>query len=355
MKTKTTDLAKAIRKILASSDLETLSRKMVRKQLETQFGESMEEQKTFINAQITKIIEEQNDDDDDDDENDSEDDAPPAKRAKVTKTKAAPKKRAPKKEGGGGGGFASEMVLSPELAQVLGVDKSSRPQLVKKMWDYIRDHGLQDPSDKRTILLDDTLKGVFKRDSFTMFSMNKFLKRHVKKESEVVNGWDDIIRDGESSEEDEAKTAEKERKKAVKAARKSAAAGKEKGEKPKRAAPAPNTGINAPLELSKELGAILGESVLSRPQVVKRLWAYIKENELQNPENKQEIICNELLTSLFGEPSVTMFSMNKLLKPHFLGKAKVVPEAAKPEPAAAAASDDDAGSDDASDDASDDE
>ncbi|OQR85037.1 hypothetical protein ACHHYP_12404 [Achlya hypogyna] len=352
---KTKELAKAIRKILASSDLETLSRKMVRKQLETQFGESMEEHKAFINAQITQIIEEQDDNDDDDEVDESDDEAPPAKKAKVSKAKAAPKKRAPKKEGGGGGGFASEMVLSPELAAVLGVEKSSRPQLVKKMWDYIRENGLQDPNDKRTILLDDTLKGVFKRDSFTMFSMNKFLKRHVKKESELTgNGWDDIPRDGESSEEDEAKTAEKERKKAVKAARKTAAKS-EKGEKPKRAAPAPNTGINAPLELSKELTELLGESVLSRPQVVKRLWVYIKENGLQNPENKQEIKCNELLTKLFGESTVTMFSMNKLLKPHFLGKAKVEVKAAPA--AAAAASEEESGSDgaDSDDGASDDE
>ncbi|OQS06877.1 hypothetical protein THRCLA_01092 [Thraustotheca clavata] len=342
------ELSAAIRKILSTSDLETLSRKMVRKQLETQFNESMDDHKSFINEEITKAIAEQ-DEDDDDDEEQSEDEAPPAKKARVTKAKAAPKKRA-KKEGGSGGGFAVEMCISPELAQVLGVEKLSRPQLVKKMWDYIRENGLQDPNDKRTILLDETLKGVFKRDSFTMFTMNKFLKRHVKKESDLpAGGWDDIVRDGDSSEEDEAKTAEKERKKAAKAARKSANA-KEKAEKPKRTPAAPNTGINAPLMLSKELTEILGESTLSRPQVVKRLWAYIKENELQNPENKQEIMCNDRLTALFGEDKVTMFSMNKLLKPHFLGKAKLpeakaeVPVEAAPAPAIV---------DDASEDASD--
>ncbi|KAF0683136.1 Aste57867_24824 [Aphanomyces stellatus] len=325
---KKTELAKAIRKILSTSDLETMSRKMVRKQLETMFSVSMEEYKNFINEEITKVIEEQEEDDSGDDEEEV-DDEPPAKKAKKAAApkaaKAAPKKKAVRKkneDGSASGGFAQEMLLSPELSEVLGITQSSRPQLVKKMWEYIREQGLQDPNDKRTIILNDALKNVFQRDSFTMFSMNKYLKRHVLKPEDLpAGGWADIQRDGESSEEDEEKTAEKERKKAAKIARKTQA--KESGEKPKRAPPAPNSGINAPLTLSEELSDLLGESQMSRPQVIKKLWVYIKENGLQNPENKQEINCDETLTHLFGEPLVTMFSMNKLLKPHLLGKAKL--------------------------------
>ncbi|ETV72494.1 hypothetical protein H257_12602 [Aphanomyces astaci] len=325
---KKSELAKAIRKILGASDLETMSRKMVRKQLETTFGVSMEEYKSFINEEITKVIEEQEEDDSGDDEEEV-DAPPPAKKAKkasgAAKVKAEPKKRAPRKkneDGSATGGFAVEMLLSPELSEVLGITQSSRPQLVKKMWEYIREQGLQDPNDKRTIILNDALKNVFQRDSFTMFSMNKYLKRHVLKPEDLpATGWADIQRDGESSEEDEEKTAEKERKKAAKLARKTHL--KETGEKPKRAPPAPNSGINAPLTLSEELSDLLGEVQMSRPQVVKKLWEYIKENNLQNPDNKQEINCDDTLTHLFGEDKVTMFTMNKLLKPHLLGKAKL--------------------------------
>ncbi|KAG9409460.1 hypothetical protein AC1031_019719 [Aphanomyces cochlioides] len=301
------ELSKAIRKILSTSDLETMSRKMVRKQLEGMFSISMEEYKNFINDEISKAIEEQEEDDSDDET--EEVDEPPAKKAKKsTKAAAAPKKKAPRKkneDGSASGGFAVEMLLSPELSEVLGITQSSRPQLVKKMWEYIREQGLQDPNDKRTIILNDALKNVFQRDSFTMFSMNKYLKRHVLKPEDLpAGGWADVQRDGESSEEDEEKTAEKERKKAAKLARKIQA--KEAGAKPKRAPPAPNSGINAPLTLSEELSDLLGESQLSRPQVVKKLWEYIKENGLQNPENKQEINCDDTLTHLFGEPKVTI-------------------------------------------------
>ena len=52
--------------------------------------------------------------------------------------------------------------------------------------------------------------------------------------------------------------------------------------------PVKKTGINMELNVSKELAAIIGTAKgekISRPQVVKRLWAYLKENKLQDPEN----------------------------------------------------------------------
>lgn len=52
---------------------------------------------------------------------------------------------------------------------------------------------------------------------------------------------------------------------------------------------------------------------LSRPQVVKQLWVYIKGNELQNPENKREIICDVNLKAVFGVDKIDMFKMNKVL------------------------------------------
>lgn len=54
-------------------------------------------------------------------------------------------------------------------------------QLVKKMWEYIRSQNLQNPADRREILLDDALKAVFKVNKFTAFSMNRYLNNVVKK------------------------------------------------------------------------------------------------------------------------------------------------------------------------------
>ncbi|CAM9777280.1 unnamed protein product [Heterosigma akashiwo] len=59
---------------------------------------------------------------------------------------------------------------------------------------------------------------------------------------------------------------------------------------------------------------------MSRPQVVKQLWVYIKGNDLQNPENKREILCDDKLKGLFEVEKVSMFGMHKILSKHFLDK-----------------------------------
>lgn len=52
---------------------------------------------------------------------------------------------------------------------------------------------------------------------------------------------------------------------------------------------------------------------LSRPQVVKRLWNYIKGNGLQNPEDKREILCDPGMKAIFNVDKIDMFKMNKFL------------------------------------------
>lgn len=55
---------------------------------------------------------------------------------------------------------------------------------------------------------------------------------------------------------------------------------------------------------------------LSRPQVVKKLWEHIKANDLQEPEDKRQIRCDERMQAVFKMPSVNMFKMNKLIGEH---------------------------------------
>lgn len=64
---------------------------------------------------------------------------------------------------------------------------------------------------------------------------------------------------------------------------------------------------------SEPLAAVLQVDKLSRPQVVKQLWVYIKGHELQNPENKREILCDVSLRAVFGVDKIDMFKMNKVL------------------------------------------
>jgi chromatin remodeling complex protein RSC6 len=76
------------------------------------------------------------------------------------------------------------------------------------------------------------------------------------------------------------------------------------------------TGIHAPVQPSKELGAIVGDDALPRSQVISKVWDYIKKNDLQNPENRREILGDDKLKKIFGKDKVTMFEMNKHISAH---------------------------------------
>lgn len=75
-------------------------------------------------------------------------------------------------------------------------------------------------------------------------------------------------------------------------------------------------GIHAPVTPSAELGAIVGTAALPRSEVISKVWAYIKANNLQNPANKREILADAKLEKVFGKKSVTMFEMNKYIAAH---------------------------------------
>ncbi|EEH06419.1 SWIB/MDM2 domain-containing protein [Histoplasma capsulatum G186AR] len=55
----------------------------------------------------------------------------------------------------------------------------SRPQAVKKVWQYIRENNLQDPADRRQIRCDDLMRAVFKQDRIHMFTMTKILNHNL--------------------------------------------------------------------------------------------------------------------------------------------------------------------------------
>ena len=69
---------------------------------------------------------------------------------------------------------------SADLAVIVGAGQLPRGQVVSKVWDYIRKHNLQKPTDKRVIVADANLRKIFGKDECTMFEMNKFLAQHLK-------------------------------------------------------------------------------------------------------------------------------------------------------------------------------
>jgi len=77
-----------------------------------------------------------------------------------------------------------------------------------------------------------------------------------------------------------------------------------------------DSGLQKPLQPSEELAAVIGSRRLSRGQVVSKIWDYIRSHNLQNPENRREILADDKLRKVFGKDKVTMFEMNKYLAQH---------------------------------------
>ncbi len=79
---------------------------------------------------------------------------------------------------------------------------------------------------------------------------------------------------------------------------------------------APNAAFMRALTPSTALAAVVGANPIPRTEVVKKMWAYIRKNGLQDSENRRNINADEKLKPIFGKGTVSMFEMAKLLSKH---------------------------------------
>jgi upstream activation factor subunit UAF30 len=99
------------------------------------------------------------------------------KASKKTTAKKATKTKSKRKASAA---FMRPLVLSDKLAAVLGTKPLARTEVVKKLWVYIKKHGLQDPKNRRNINADAKLRAVFGKDTVNMFEMTKLVSKHLK-------------------------------------------------------------------------------------------------------------------------------------------------------------------------------
>jgi upstream activation factor subunit UAF30 len=71
-----------------------------------------------------------------------------------------------------------------------------------------------------------------------------------------------------------------------------------------------------PVQPSEQLAKITGKEPLPRTEVTKKIWEHIKKNNLQNPENKREILADDKLKPIFGSKKLDMFQMTKAVNKH---------------------------------------
>ncbi|XP_068634191.1 uncharacterized protein [Aristolochia californica] len=193
------------------------------------------------------------------------------------------------KRKGGPGGLNKVCGVSPALQVIVGEPTMPRTQIVKQLWAYIRKNNLQDPNNKRKIICNDELKLVFETDCTDMFKMNKLLAKHIlpldpTKEPEL---------DPKKLKTTGADTA------------------------------TDSTDTESPPILISDLLANFfgtGEKEMQQPEAEKRVWDYIKVNQLEDPLNSMVIRCDARLQELFGCENFSALGMSEMLLRHFTKK-----------------------------------
>ncbi|KAJ4976188.1 hypothetical protein NE237_001294 [Protea cynaroides] len=172
--------------------------------------------------------------------------APPAPEPAKESSSTGTKRR------GGPGGLNKVCGVSPELQAIVGEPALPRTQIVKQLWAYIRKNNLQDPSNKRKIICNDELRLVFETDCTDMFKMNKLLAKHIiPLEPSKESG-----RDSKKIKLEESATEITE-------------------------VGASSVIISDPL--AKFFGT--GEREVIQSEAIRRVWEYIKVNQLEDPLN----------------------------------------------------------------------
>lgn len=157
------EIRKAASAILKKCDISKTTLKIVRTQLEQQFGCDLKEKKELIYESFEKFLAKSAD-------LIKYNEVVEAESEQLMEEEFVEEPVAKKKSKGG---FAAEVHLATDLAEFLGVELLPRTEVTKRLWAYIKEKDLQDPADKRTILCDAALKKVLKRDKIHMFTMTK--------------------------------------------------------------------------------------------------------------------------------------------------------------------------------------
>jgi len=174
---------------LDEADLDTITAKKVRIQLETNLKTDLTKQRKEVDSLIMEILDErQNKSDHEEESEEEEKKNKPTKRRSTKKDSGSDDDSEPEGKKGkkaakpaakrAGTGYTKVCKLSPELAIVMGEDSMARHEVVKKMWKIVKEKNLYDPKNKQFAICNDELFAVFGIKRFRTFGMMKYLKNH---------------------------------------------------------------------------------------------------------------------------------------------------------------------------------
>ncbi|DBA80223.1 TPA: hypothetical protein ACH3X2_007459 [Trebouxia sp. C0005] len=271
--------------------------KQLRRTLEKELNVDLSDFKALIRSEIENYLDRQQQEDLGDVKNEvkEEDDEEEVDEEEEEDVKIGKKRK--------GRGFGSSMLSEP-LAAFMGTDRAPRTEVVKKIWEYIKSHDLQNPKDKRKIIPDEVL-GTILTAPVNMMSMNSQLNKHCFTKDRFDAEDEEDNASGDESGEPKAKSKPR--------TKKSKSGGDGEGKEKK------TTGLGKPVRTTDEMADwIGGQEIMSRPQITSFFWTYIKAEGLRNPDDKREVICDDVLKRLTGKEKFLAFGGQKHFAHHIL-------------------------------------
>lgn len=214
--------------------------------------------------------------------------------------------------------IARPIVPSPALHDLFSVeDKAqSRGNVLRCINQYVKDNNLQNPDDRRVFRCDEKLKAVLGVDECTIIGISKHIQPHLLKPEDLGEHY---IQQAEEYEREYLKRKAREKSEELKALRNSdpieeSSNGTSDGRRKNK-----NGNLFKPVVLSDDLAAVCNARELTRPEVIKKVWAYIRENKLQKERGKA-VKCDALLKKVFGTDELTTTFIMKGITPHLTRK-----------------------------------
>ena len=336
------DIRKVLLDILISNDLNDLSASSARSQLESKTKEKFQSSqvKKQIRFMIKSLLV----------ENPSKFSKykPKSKPKTPTKRKTPTKKvkrETPKKL----------FQVSEALQKIVGMEEGERKEISAELWKYIKEKDLQNPKNRREILCDDLLKEVCSGETkLTTLQVTSHLNKNitaiegrtpksVKKSPERKakpikmdmeeddDEMDDFSDDSDSllvdDDEEEVLQNKKAKKPATRKKKETKKSKPKKETKPKKEKP-PKI-----FQISEALQKIVGMEEGERKEISAELWKYIKEKDLQNPKNRREILCDDLLKEVCsGATKLTTLQVTSHLNKNITAIDNKAPKSVKKSP-----------------------
>lgn len=203
------------------------------------------------------------------------------------------------------------MVPSEQLKQFVGDHVQPRSDVLRVLNQYVKEHNLQDPRDKRMVVCDDKLRDLLGVEKCTILALSKYVTPHLLKPEDVGGRY---VREAEQIEEKylEEKADAKPKQESNSGRRRRKAIGEEDKQQGRR--------LFKPVLLSDELSAVCrGQKEMSRQQVVKAVWEYIRLNNL-NANPGEPIRCDYLLKRVFNSDTVSVTAIMKGIGMHLTKK-----------------------------------